>query len=83
MHQDEGAGRIGVPRGSDIANPGHSTPPIAALNAFRKPRLIIIKPSLCSAAARQSLLGDFPLRALPLAVLHLISQRIKRSPLLR
>jgi hypothetical protein len=52
IHQDEGAGRIGGPRGSDIADPGHCTPPIAALNAFRKPRLVIIKPSLCSVAAQ-------------------------------
>jgi hypothetical protein len=44
MHQEEGAGRVGDRRGSGIAHPGHCTPALAALNALRKPRLLIIKP---------------------------------------
>ncbi len=46
MHQDEGASPIGDARGSGIAHPGHCTPAVAALNAFRKPRLVIINPLL-------------------------------------
>jgi hypothetical protein len=46
MHQDEGARPIGDARGSGIAHPRHCTPAVAALNAFRKPRLVIINPPL-------------------------------------
>ena len=46
MHQDEGARPIDDARGSGIAHPGHCTPAVAALNTFRKARLIIINPPL-------------------------------------
>ncbi len=46
MHQDEGAGLIGDARDSGIAHRGHA-PVVAALDAVRKPRLVIMQSSPC------------------------------------
>ena len=46
MHQDEGAELIGDARDSGIAHRGH-TPAVAALDAVKKPRLVIMQSSLC------------------------------------